>query len=66
MLKRISVILAAVAVVAGLWYVYGYGTLTPTGQPPLASLRADNFATLQKQFNDSSDSVRVIVLLSPT
>jgi len=66
MVKRIGILLGGAAVLLGLWYVYGYGTLTPSGQPPLTSLQAGNFETLQKQFNDSSDSTRVIVLLSPT
>lgn len=66
MAKRIGILLAGAAVLLGLWYVYGYGSVTPEGQAPLSSLRAENLETLEKQFNDSSDSTRVIVLLSPT
>lgn len=66
MAKRIGILMAIVLAVLGLWYVYSYGTVTPKGQPALTVLSADNFTTLQKQFNDSRDSVRVIVLLSPT
>lgn len=38
----------------------------PAGQPAMVTLTADNFATLPKQFNEASGSVRVILLMSPT
>lgn len=66
MVKRVLILLAGVAVLLALWYVYGYGSVTPKGQPPLTNLGIDNFATLQKAFNESPHSVRVIVMLSPT
>ncbi len=64
--KIILPILAAAAVLALLYYVYGGGNEPPSGQRPLVQLNPGNFSTLQKEFNDASNSVRVIVLLSPT
>jgi hypothetical protein len=67
-MKRKTFILTAlaVAIIALLYYLYGAGTQVPPGQPPLTKLTADNLATLKNQFNASRDSVRVILLLSPT
>ena len=67
-MKRFSAILASAVVVALLvawWYFWGPSSV-PTGQPPLVTLTPENFAQLQARFNDSSDGVRVVVLLSPT
>jgi hypothetical protein len=57
--------LAALAVFAGLFYLYG-GHETPTGQAPLADLNAANLGELKNEFNGSQASVRMLVLLSPT
>ena len=66
-MKRRSVALglAAVAIFAGLFYLYG-GHQTPRGQAPLADLNAANLGELKNEFNASQASVRVMVLLSPT
>jgi len=48
-----------------VYYVY-LGSTVPTGQQPLARLDNSNIVSLKKSFNDSADSVRVIVMLSPT
>ena len=67
-MKRKTFILTtlAVAIMALLYYVFSAGAHVPSGQPPLTSLSAENFSTLKNQFNASSDSTRVILLLSPT
>lgn len=58
--------LAVLAIIAGLaFYLYG-GHTPPAGQPPLTRLTAANFDQLRDAFNASRDSVRIVVLLSPT
>jgi hypothetical protein len=63
--------LAIVGVVAAL--ALGYAAYseyaprsTPQGQPPLVRLNSENIPELQKAFNESSDRVRVLAMLSPT
>lgn len=67
-MKRGLIVLSFLAVVVGaaLYYLYGRGNQTPPGQPQLVSLTSDNFSTLKTQFNNAGDSVRVILMLSPT
>ncbi len=48
-----------------VYYLY-LGSTVPTGQQPLVRLDNSNIETLKKSFNDSADSVRVMVMLSPT
>lgn len=55
----------AVAVFAGLFYLYG-GHQTPSGQAPLADLSSVNLSGLKDEFNSSRANVRLLVLLSPT
>ncbi len=57
--------LAAIAIFAGVFYLYG-GHQTPTGQAPLAGLNAANLSELKNEFNGSQANVRMLVLLSPT
>jgi hypothetical protein len=66
-MKRGSIALGlvALAIFAGLSYLYG-GHQTPKGQPPLADLNAANLSELKNAFNASHDNVRMLVLLSPT
>ena len=69
-MKRKPVIYGLMAVVGAIvllvvYYLY-LGSTVPTGQQPLARLDNSNIALLKKSFNDSADSVRVIVMLSPT
>ncbi len=66
-MKRLSVGLsvAALAVFAGLFYLYG-GHQTPNGQAPLADLNAANLRELKSEFNSTQVDVRMLVLLSPT
>jgi len=47
------------------WYLWGPAK-TPAGQPPLVALTPENFDQFQTQFNEASDNVRVVLLLSPT
>jgi hypothetical protein len=57
--------LAALAIFAGLFYLYG-GHQTPRGQTPLADLNPANLGELKNEFNGSQADVRMLVLLSPT
>jgi hypothetical protein len=59
--------LAVVIAVALLLVYYFYlGSSAPAGQQPLARLDSSNIESLKQSFNDSKDSVRVMVMLSPT
>ena len=66
--KRI-IYIALVGVLAlvlfAVFYLY-VGSTVPGGQQPLVRLNPSNFDSLKKSFNDSADSVRVVVMLSPT
>ena len=66
-MKRQSIApgLTALAVFAGLFYLYG-GHQTPSGQAPLANLNSSNLSGLKHEFNASHADVRILVLLSPT
>jgi hypothetical protein len=63
--SSLGLALAALAIFAGLFYLYG-GHKAPTGQAPLADLNAGNLGELKNEFNGSQASVRMLVLLSPT
>lgn len=67
-MKKLLIIIVAIAAI-GLgylaYYLYG-GSTVPTGQQPLVRLTDSNVSTLKDSFNESSNSVRVIVMLSPT
>ncbi len=63
--RSIGLGLAALAIFAGLFYLYG-GHRTPSGQAPLADLNAANLRELKNEFNDSHANLRMLVLLSPT
>jgi hypothetical protein len=57
----------AIAVLALLMYWYYWGSSrTPPGQPPLASLTPGSLDQFQQVFNDASDRIRLVLLLSPT
>ena len=66
-MKRKYIVSGAVGaiVVAALVYFYG-GSQTPSGQPPLQSLTAQNLNELKKDFNAAKNDTRVLLLLSPT
>jgi len=63
--RNVGLGLAALAIFAGLFYLYG-GHQTPTGQAPLADLSAANLSELKNEFNADKSNVRIVVLLSPT
>ncbi|HYL09842.1 MAG TPA: hypothetical protein VEU31_03810 [Candidatus Acidoferrales bacterium] len=63
--RSVGLALAALAIFAGLLYLYG-GHQTPSGQAPLADLHAANAGELMNEFNGSQANVRLMVLLSPT
>ena len=69
-MRRKHVIYALVAVVGAIllfavYYLY-LGSTAPAGQQPIVHLKDSNFDSLKKSFNESADSVRVTVMLSPT
>ena len=66
--KRIVYGLVAVLVTFALYVVYYQfiGTSAPAGQQPLVRLDTSNIDSLKRSFNDSKDSVRLMVMLSPT
>ena len=69
-MKRKHVIYGVAAVVGAIvlfvvYYLY-LGSAAPVGQQPLVRLDNANIDSLRKQFNESVDSVRVILMLSPT
>ena len=55
--------LAGVALIAGYFFA---GHEVPAGQPPLAELSNGALDSLKADFNQSSDGVRIVLLLSPT
>ena len=63
--RNIALGLTALAVFAGLFYLYG-GHRTPSDQAPLADLNSANLSGLKDEFNASHTDVRMLVLLSPT
>ena len=66
--QRIILILVAAVIAAALLAVYYFylGSTVPNGQQPLVRLNSPNVGSLKNAFNESADSVRVIVMLSPT
>lgn len=69
-MKRKKIIYGSLAVVGAVmlyivYYLY-LGSAAPVGQQPLVRLDNSTIGSLKKSFNESADSVRVIVMLSPT
>lgn len=66
-MKRLIVLFVLVVVVLGVLggYLYG-GSTVPNGQPALVRLDKGNVFALKDSFNSAADSVRVIIMLSPT
>lgn len=65
--KRSSIVVLIVIIGAAVFAQRQFGThYAPGGQPPLVHLDAGAFDTLRTDFNAAQDSVRLIVLLSPT
>lgn len=67
-MKRVLIIILAIAAIGvGLLAYYLYaGSTVPDGQQPLVRLTDSNLSSLKDSFNGSANSVRVIVMLSPT
>ena len=63
--KRI-VIGCVVAIVFLVFYYFYGGSTVPSGQQPLVRISASNLASLKDAFNRSGDSLRLLVLVSPT
>lgn len=60
------VVLAGLVVLAtAAWYQLS-GHHVPAGQPLLADLRSDSLDSLKTDFNGSAESIRIVLLLSPT
>lgn len=67
-MKRKGIIIGSVlaVIVSALFYYFYLGSTVPGGQQPLVYLNNANVASLKDAFNNSANSVRVIVMLSPT
>ena len=59
----IAIAVAVVVLIAAYLYL---GSAVPVGQQPLVRLDNSNIDSLKKSFNESADSVRVMVMLAPT
>ena len=67
MLTRWWIALLVVVIAVALFGQRQFGThVAPKGQPALVHLDAASLETLRADFNAAQDSVRLIVLLSPT
>ena len=67
-MKKFLIIIVAIAAIALgylAYYLYG-GSTVPNGQQPLVRLTDSNLTTLKDSFNGSANSVRVVLMLSPT
>jgi len=56
---------ATFLILYAVYYLYG-GSSVPEGQQPLLGLNSSNIFSLKDAFNGSANSVRVLVMLSPT
>jgi len=61
----IAFVLAATGLLIFYYYYYA-GSTVPNGQQPLVRLNSSNVAQLKERFNGAANSVRVVVMLSPT
>ena len=65
--KRSWIVMLVVIITAAVLGQQQFGTHdAPKGQPALVHLNAGSVETLRADFNAAQDSVRMIVLLSPT
>ena len=67
-MKRKGIIIGSVLAVIlfALFYYFYLGSTVPNGQQPFVYLNSTNVTSLKDAFNSSANSVRVIVMLSPT
>ena len=64
--KGIIVVSVLAAIAFLVFYYFYWGSTVPNGQQPLVRLNSSNVASLKEAFNGSANSVRLIVMLSPT
>lgn len=65
--KRSWIVIFIALIAAAFFGQRQFGThQTPQGQPALAQIDSSSLEALRADFNAASDSVRLIVLLSPT
>jgi hypothetical protein len=60
-----TTVLAVALAIGGIFYLTRPGH-APAGQPPLVEITGPSLAALQAEFNRTSSSLRIILLLSPT
>ena len=66
MTRTWAIVLAvALAIGGGIFYLTRPGR-PPAGQPPLVEINGPALAALQAEFNRTSSSLRIVLLLSPT
>jgi len=67
-MKRKSIVVAFVlaAIAFLVLYYFFLGSTVPNGQQSLVSLNSSNIGSLKDAFNGSANSVRLLVMLSPT
>jgi hypothetical protein len=63
--KQTLALIVTFALVAITYYLWG-SNHTPSGQPPLVSLNQENISQFQQRFNAEGDSMRLVLLVSPT
>ena len=66
MSKVTAAIFIVIAIGLLLFLYFFWGSSVPAGQQPLVHLNNENFGALKNQFNNSSNEIRVLVMLSPT
>lgn len=68
MKRKIIIIAAAILIAVTLRWLYtaSHRSVAPSGQPPLVRLNHSNVDALKAGFNQSKNSIRVLLLLSPT
>ena len=67
-MKRIVIVATLFALAAGLgvaWHLWGPG-ITPAGQAPLQIIEGRSLEEFRAEFNAHADSLRILLLLSPT
>jgi hypothetical protein len=67
-MKRKGIIVVCVLATIGFlaYYYFLWGSTVPNGQQPLVRLNSSNIGSLKDAFNGSANSVRLVVMLSPT
>jgi hypothetical protein len=65
-LKTALVLATAAIILIVVARFYFSGHQAPAGQPPLAEMNSTSLAILKSDFNQNSDRIRLILLLSPT